>query len=116
VSSAGAVARNADEGRAEGERELVDPDHQADESAEAFAWPLDGQDEAWERRQVPDAQAEAARSRHRRAVSDGVDASSARPRIWIASVAHGDQAPIQAIDHEAPSPDVRSARRRPSSR
>ena len=29
---AGPIAQNADEGRAEGERELVDPDHQADES------------------------------------------------------------------------------------
>jgi hypothetical protein len=40
------VTHDADERGPEGERELIDPDHEADERAEALARPLDREDEA----------------------------------------------------------------------
>ena len=43
---AGPVANHADERRPEGERELIDPDDERDESGEALARPLHGENEA----------------------------------------------------------------------
>src|SRR5687768_6348397 len=55
---AGPIAQDTDERGPERERELVDSDRETDERAEALAGPLDGEDEAGERRQVADAEAE----------------------------------------------------------
>jgi len=55
---AGPIADDADERGPEGKGELIDPDHEPDERAEALARPLDGEDETGECRQVPDAQTE----------------------------------------------------------
>src|SRR5262245_43925088 len=55
---AGQVTQDADDRGSEGERELIDPDNEADERAEPFPWPLDGKDEAGQGRQIPNAKAE----------------------------------------------------------